>query len=135
MLIRLPLTIALLSLAACATKTPHFDAADANGNGRVTLAEWERHIVTTLHQENDGNRDGRVTYAEWQANNPSADRSRFQSLDLDGDGAANWSEGLAYVRREHMYDGVFERMDTDHNGTLDRREALAFRDQMATPGF
>jgi len=122
-----------LLLAACATKTPHFDAADANRNQRVTLAEWERHIVTTLHQENDANRDGRVTFAEWQANNPSADRARFLRLDLDGDGAISWAEGLEFVRREHVYDGVFTRMDTDGSGTLDRREALLFRDLMATP--
>ena len=135
MLIRLLPILTAAALGGCATKTPHFDAADANGNGRVTLAEWERHIVTTLHQENDANRDGRVTFAEWQANNPSADRSRFLRLDTDGDGAASWAEGLAFVRREHVYDGVFDRMDTDRSGTLDRREALAFRDLMATPGF
>lgn len=120
-------------VAACASKTPHFDAADANGNGRVTLAEWERHIVTTLHQENDANGDGRVTFAEWQMNNPTAHRERFLRLDTDGDGAATWAEGLAFVRREHVYDDVFRRMDTDGSGTLDRREAIAFRDLMATP--
>lgn len=135
MLIRLLFIVASVLLAACATKTPHFDAADANGNNHVTLAEWERHIVITLHQENDANGDGRVTFAEWQANNPAADRTRFLKLDTDGDGAATWAEGLAFVRREHFYDGVFERMDTDRNGTLERREALAFRDMMATPNF
>ena len=132
---RLLLILPAVLLGACATKTPHFDAADANANGRVTLSEWEGHIVTTLHQENDANRDGRVTFAEWQANNPSADRARFRGLDLDGDGAVSWSEGLAFVRREHVYDGVFKRMDTDGNGTLERREAVTFRDLMATPGF
>lgn len=135
MLIRLLPILTAAALGACATKTPHFDAADANGNGRVTLAEWERHLVTTLHQENDADGDGRVTLAEWQANNPSADRARFGRLDTDGDGAASWAEGLAFVRREHVYDGVFERMDTDRSGTLDRHEAVAFRDLMATPGF
>ena len=135
MLNRLLFLLAALVLAACAARTPHFDAADANGNGRVTLGEWERHIVTTLHRENDANGDGRVTFAEWQANNPSADRARFRRLDTDGDGAASWAEGLAFVRREHVYDGVFDRMDTDRSGTLDRRETVAFRDMMATPGF
>jgi Ca2+-binding EF-hand superfamily protein len=135
MLSRLPIILSAVLLAACASKTPHFDAADANGNGRVTLGEWERHIVTTLHQENDANRDGRVTFAEWQANNPAANRERFSRLDTDGDGAATWEEGLAFVRREHVYDDVFKRMDTDGSGTLDRREVMAFRDLMATPGF
>lgn len=135
MLIRLLPIIAAAVLGACASRTPHFDAADANGNGHVTLAEWERHIVTTLHQENDANRDGRVTFAEWQANNPTANRTRFLRLDTDGDGAATWAEGLAFVRREHFYDDVFARMDTDRNGTLERREVVAFRELMATPGF
>lgn len=136
MVIRVFSVVSLLFLAAaCATKTPHFDAADANGNDHVTLAEWERHIVTTLHQENDSNRDGRVTFAEWQANNPAADRDRFLRLDTDGDGAASWAEGLAFVRREKFYDGVFKRMDTDGNGMLERKEALTFRDLMATPSL
>jgi len=130
-----PALLPALGLAACATKTPHFDAADSNGNGRVTLAEWEAHIVTTLHRENDANGDGRVTFDEWQANNPSANRSRFLSLDTNGDGAISWSEGLAFVRKEHVYDDVFKRMDTDNSGTLDRRETVEFRDHMATGGL
>jgi Ca2+-binding EF-hand superfamily protein len=130
-----PVLVASLLLGGCATKTPHFDAADRNGNGRVTLAEWEAHIVTILHRENDSNRDGRVTFAEWQMNNPSANRARFMKLDTDGDGAISWAEGLAFVRKEHVYDDVFKRMDTDGSGTLDRREAVAFRDHMAGWGL
>lgn len=135
MRIHLLLTGLAVVMVSCASKTPHFDAADANDNDKVTLGEWEAHIVTTLHGENDANGDGRVTFAEWQAHNPSASRERFLRLDLDGDGAATWAEGLAFVRREHVYDDAFKRMDTDGSGTLDRKEALVFRDLMATPGF
>ena len=101
----------------------------------MTLAEWERHIVTTLHAENDSNRDGRVTFAEWETNNPGADRSRFMKLDLDHDNSISWSEGLKFVQNEHIYDGVFKRMDLDGNGTLERDEAVKFRDGMSSWGL
>lgn len=129
------LPLLALAPAACRTATPHFNHADANGNGHVTLAEWQRHIVTTLHAENDTNRDGRVTFEEWTSHNPGANRARFMKIDTDGDAAISWAEGLKFVQDEKIYDDSFHRMDADGNGTLERKEALHFRDLMATPGF
>ncbi len=133
----LPLCLlAALGLGACRTATPHFDAADKNRDGKMTLAEWQAHLTEVLFRENDADRNGQVTFAEWQANNPGADAARFRSiLDTDGSGAVTLQEGYAAAKATHFYEDTFRAMDEDRDGFVTRKEALRQRDVMAARGF
>ena len=118
-------SLTVLALPACTT-TPHFDAADANGDRRVTREESLNYIVRAQVREYDSNRNGGVEFAEYSARNPSAVRKKFNARDLDGNGSISVAEGIANGRRLKTYDALFNEIDANRDGAIDRREAEAY---------
>src|SRR5690606_30134690 len=98
-----------------------FAAIDANGDGRVTLAEYTAYgLRVFLRLDRDG--DGRVTRAEFldpagaAAKKADPGARVFGLLDRDGDGL------IAREEMDAARTAAFERLDADRDGALSVRE-------------
>jgi hypothetical protein len=103
---------------------------DANGDGKVTKAEWlayQKKVFEAL----DKNKDGEVDEKEFMA--PSSTMATFATggyarglqtkemmhkIDANGDGKVTLDEYLAYQTK------VFDMMDKNHSGSLGPQEFL-----------
>ena len=97
---------------------------DSERRGRVDLQQFVGHREARFRSL-DADGDGRVTIAEYldayPSETPDRLRANFARFDLDGDGAislAEWNAGEA---------ARFHRIDADHDGFVTREEFLADR--------
>ena len=63
---------------------------------------------------------------------PAAASAQAQSNDIAVDGFA--IQNLTRQQAQEIADGIFERLDVDHNGTVTRQEAEQVREQMGMGG-
>jgi Ca2+-binding EF-hand superfamily protein len=78
----------------------------------------------------DADGDSRVTLAEWQAVNPKVDKARFDKADRNRDGSIARSEADAAFDREGSLTKLFAKIDTNGDGSLSRDEVSAFREKV-----
>jgi hypothetical protein len=91
--------------------------------GQTLLGDW--------FDRRDANGDGFLTIEEWQR----AREQRLQKIDTDGNGAISRLEFLAYERRqaEARAERLFKRLDTNGDGAISAEErgvALSRRFQL-----
>ncbi|MEL6765780.1 MAG: calcium-binding protein [Pseudomonadota bacterium] len=107
-----------------------FERADANGDGRVTLAEAAA-FNAARDARVDRNADGRISLAEAEAAASARAlekaRTAFARRDLDGDGFIEPAERAARDAQR------FSRLDLDGDGAVTRREARAALRAFAQP--
>lgn len=103
-----------------------FDAADADGDGLVTEAEF-------MAAEPPRGRRGRGPAGGEFADDVHAEM--FKALDTDGDGQISEAEfaRLREVMHEVMKARLFARLDSDGDGVLTRAELSARRDRWMPP--
>ncbi len=92
-----------LAAAGSPTAADYFARYDGDGDGRVSLAEYQTYLARGFAQM-DRNSDGQISGDEWP-------RSGLPALTLQ--------RHLANLAN------VFYRQDSDHNGYLDSTELLA----------
>jgi Ca2+-binding EF-hand superfamily protein len=131
---RFPLAIALLAFAAplgADQQNVRFQGFDGNGDGVITRSEWRGNDQSfDVHDwNNDGVLSGdEIRVGAWRPNAENSsywenlqnadaddDRSRFDSLDRNGNGVIEREEWRASARS-------FEWLDRDDNGTISRLE-------------
>lgn len=129
----------LLAASTLIAATP---AADLDGNGEVTRAEFMaagEARFTAADTDFDGflNRDEMDALRD--AERSERTRKHFSKLDANGDGAVTEAEMLAAQearlerksdRREERRAQFIERFDTDDDGVLSEEERSAVREQM-----
>lgn len=82
-----------------------FELYDANGDRRISRAEWEKwHADDALFEENDGNADGEVSLEEAQAHalREGIFRELFKQADENGDGLVTIGEAEEFYRQYHQ---------------------------------
>ena len=112
--------IALLSTSAAFAQPAPGDAPPASPPDMITRAQFEAEQVTrVMAADSDG--DGRVSKAEWAAHAPARPPS------LGGMGG----RGTPADARERRFDpaAMFDRLDANGDGFVDRSEALAAADR------
>jgi Ca2+-binding EF-hand superfamily protein len=127
------LSVAALLSSGCSTnKTlePNapagaFDRADANHDGKLSLAETSDFIVNQVFDSRDTNHDGRMTREEWTGGD-SARLVEFKKRDANHDGVVTKEEALSYGRKHGIAKKIMAEADKNGDGYLDRAEVQAY---------
>lgn len=119
------LTALSIALATGAQAQTRSTGGDANGDGRLSLAEFQA-VQGQRMMRLDSDGDGRISAAEWSAMprgakaKPAADPARaFGRLDRNNDGALDRGEVDSTLARR------FARLDADKDGQLTAAERQA----------
>lgn len=122
---------AILILASPALAAPKGAAAlDANGDGKVTLAEFQAGRGGQMMDRHDANKDGKLSREEFSAmprpkangNAPAAGQGgkgagrMWSRIDSDNDGILSRAEMDGFLANR------FKRMDADNDGVLTMAE-------------
>ena len=102
-----------------------FDRADANHDGKLSLAETSDFIVNQVFDSRDTNHDGRMTQQEWTGGD-SARLVEFKKRDANHDGVVTKEEALSYGRKHGIAKKIMAEADKNHDGYLDRAEVRAY---------
>ena len=121
------LPLALL-LGGCSTTTQkNFRRADLNHDGKLSKPEFSDGLAVLIHQKFDANNDGAVTKQEWQAVEGTGNDSGFKKRDPNHDGKITLPEVRQLVVKAPRFASLFDEIDTNHDGFLDRAEIEAFK--------
>jgi hypothetical protein len=90
-----------------------FERLDKNRNGVLERSEWPGKNKGFHHM--DANRDGVISNEEFMAISARWWNDEFKNLDFDGNNIITRSEWLDS-------DASFDRLDRDHNGTIEKNE-------------
>ncbi|NQX00998.1 hypothetical protein HQ447_10085 [bacterium] len=122
-------------LAGCASTTDSFAKLDTNRDGSGSPAEFDTYMKAEVFTRVDTNRDAKVTRAEWQQTNPKVTATKFRNTDTNRDAAISRPEADAGFDREGSLKKLFAKIDSDHDGSLDRAEVTDFKAKVAqAPG-
>ncbi len=125
------LATAALALTAGASMAQGMPRPDANGDGKVTLAEFRSSRVAMMMRA-DANKDGKLTRAEMEA----AAAKRAEAGGKGGKGGGGRMFGMLDANRdgflvaseiEKMVERRFSRMDVNGDGSLTTAEMQAGR--------
>lgn len=115
--------VALTFVASAAFAQPAGNP-DANGDGRVSLPEFQTFSLTRNLARADTNRDGRVSKAEAAAS--AGPQGAMINL-VWGRMDTNRDDFLTRPELDAMSARSFQRADTNRDGTLDAAELAALR--------
>src|SRR3954463_301903 len=119
------IALATVPLAVVAGKTPdpnHFEAADANHDGTLSLDEANAYLVGEIFRARDKNKDGKITRAEWVVSKDAGQEQQFRERDANGDGIVTMDEAIAYGRKKGMAKELMRAADKNKDGKLSAAE-------------
>jgi Ca2+-binding EF-hand superfamily protein len=122
---------AMAMLAGCSASDP-FAKLDTNRDNSGSCDEFRAYMKQEVFTRVDADGNGSVTLAEWQAVNPKVDKdkARFDKADRNRDGSISRSEADAAFDREGSLTKLFAKIDANGDGSLSRDEVSAFREKV-----
>ena len=120
-------------LAACATQTEptseqKFNAADVDGDGKVSRSEATNIMIAEAFARFDTNGDGVVDEAEFVAAGGTAEN--FKQHNKSGTGKLTLAEAQASPKAIEAMAVPFDEADVNKNGAITYEELLAYRERL-----
>jgi Ca2+-binding EF-hand superfamily protein len=122
---------AALLFTGCATTPPRptpeqaFRAADSNGDGKVSRAEYDAHQIGEMFERFDANNDSVITEQEFLAKGGTA--AGFRRIDTSGTGKITLQEAKASAGVRRSLDAPFKEADANGDGYVSLQEFLTAR--------
>lgn len=117
-------------LAACQTTSQtlpdRFADADLNRDGSLNRTEVAAFVTDSTFDAADANNDGNLTMAEWTASSSASRPEQFRAADANSDGTVTLDEARIHARKRPLAQDFMKGADTDKNGSLSREEATAY---------
>ena len=124
----LPLLLASLLLAGCATTGGQFSRMDLDGNGLISRGEFTDAVTEISFAAYDRNHDGFIDPEEWRAGEKgSANDGLFHLRDLSRNGTISRQEARLAAEKNGSLAALFDSIDTNHDGFIDRDEARHYQ--------
>lgn len=108
------------------TEPDRFAQADTDRSGALSRDEVNRFLVTRVFESRDANGDGRLTRAEWLVGDDAGQEKLFAERDANRDGVVTLEEALAYGKRKGAANSFVREADTNKDGALSREEVTAY---------
>lgn len=131
LLLFLPALAASALLAGC-TAPSNFDVADKDGDGKLSLEETEKALLSAIFAAGDPDGDGKLSFKEVRQADPDYPKSRFDARDLDGDNFVTPTELDSFASKNDSFDALIASIDTNGDGFVDRAEADVFNERLAS---
>ncbi len=104
-----------------------FKAADKNGDGKVSKAEYSGLLVEEAFGFFDTNGNGEVTVEEFVASGGTPEA--FRTIDFDGNGVITLAEAKKSQFARDQLSVAFSAADVDKDGYVTLAEAKAYREK------
>jgi len=125
-----PLALAMVAFTGCQTLAPkgpdRFAKADTNNDGKLSLDEVNRYLVTKIFESRDKNHDGIMTWQEWSVEGATGNNRKLHQRDRNKDGVVTLDEALADGRKEGIAKRLMDAADLNHDGYLSRAELTTY---------
>jgi hypothetical protein len=98
---------------------------DANGDGRVTRAEMDAGLARTFASADTDHKGsiGYIQYGQWALTWLGDANALPSAFEVDGD----HDDRITLAELQATFDGIFARLDSDHDGVLTHAELLTIR--------
>jgi Ca2+-binding EF-hand superfamily protein len=105
---------------------------DLNHDGVLSQSEFTDAVAQLSFDTYDRNHDGFIDPAEWRALEQGND-ALFRARDLSGNGRITRQEARLAAEKNKSLLALLATIDTNHDGVIDRAEAMAYQATLKTP--
>lgn len=117
---------ALLLLTGCAVTSSQFHTIDHDRNGVLSRGEFTDAVADAAFRASDRNGDGFITLGEWQSmEKSSGSDALFRARDLSRNGRISPQESRLAAEKNGTLNAYFSSYDRNRDGAIDATEARA----------
>lgn len=118
---------AVLLLAGCAGGPSNFGEMDHDRDGRLSRGEFTDAVAELSFAQAERNHDGFIDLEEWRTAEAGGNDALFRARDLSRNGRISSQEARLAAEKNGSLAAVFNRIDTNRDGFLNRDEARGYR--------
>jgi Ca2+-binding EF-hand superfamily protein len=127
----IPAIVFAILATGCATQSanPNENLAarvDQSKDGRISKEEFVNWNIARIFKLYDAGGKGYVTLADWQRLQGTSKDAQYKRLDAKHDGKVTLAEAEANPKVRAALGGTFADIDTNHDGSIDHKEASAY---------
>jgi Ca2+-binding EF-hand superfamily protein len=127
----IPAIVFAILATGCATQSANQNEnlaarVDQSKDGRISKEEFVNWNIARIFKLYDAGGKGYVTLADWQRLQGTSKDAQYKRLDAKHDGKVTLAEAEANPKVRAALGGTFADIDTNHDGSIDHKEASAY---------